>query len=267
MIHLDDQPGPAKPISEAAAARIVAGALARAMPAAAVLTPRRRRWRRWSIGLGLGISLAGAMASAAWLWVKHSADLPSPPVPPVAPQRSRQANKPHSAPLPLPEPPPTAPESPAISPPVPVELPRRRRPRRRHKADPVVERKVIDLLRQASQLRAQRRWREAADTYRRVAGHQRSMRAAPALIAAAELYADHLGNPRLANQLYRKYLGRRPHGALAQEALAGLAQSHAKMGQKARATKSWQTLLRRFPKGVWADRARKALGQETEKGR
>jgi len=91
-----------------------------------------------------------------------------------------------------------------------------------------------DLLAVANRLRAERRWREAADGYARVVTiAPRSDAAYVALIARAGLLLDRLGQPREALELFDRALAARPRGPLTEETQYGIAGCYRALGNVA----------------------------------
>jgi TolA-binding protein len=69
-----------------------------------------------------------------------------------------------------------------------------------------------------------------------------------------------LGQSSGALSQFDRYLSRKPQGPLAQEALFGKASALARLGRLAEERRTWETLLARFPKSVYRDRANERLG-------
>jgi TolA-binding protein len=59
---------------------------------------------------------------------------------------------------------------------------------------------------------------------------------------------------------FDRYLSRKPEGPLAQEALFGKANVLARLGRLEEERRTWETLLARFPKSIYRDRAQERLG-------
>src|SRR5262249_41764010 len=153
-------------------------------------------------GLVLAATLVVGVAGAATLttWLRPR------PVP-VTPEAPPPAESPAPSPRAGTAPPPAAtheePPAAASSAPPP---PRAGAPQARPQPQP-----VEDLLLQANDLRASRRWREAARTYERVlAVNPASPEAYAAAVAAAELRLEQLNDPAAALRLYRTALQKNP---------------------------------------------------------
>ncbi|HXI59737.1 MAG TPA: tetratricopeptide repeat protein [Polyangia bacterium] len=88
-----------------------------------------------------------------------------------------------------------------------------------------------DLLSGANQLRGQRRWREAAAVYQKViVSFPETDGAYVAMLARAELLLDHLARPAEALLLFQRALARQPAGLLTEEARYGIAACYRAMG-------------------------------------
>jgi TolA-binding protein len=70
-----------------------------------------------------------------------------------------------------------------------------------------------------------------------------------------------LGQTSGALTQFDRYLSRKPGGPLAQEALFGKASALARLGRLDDERRTWETLLARFPKSIYRDRANERLGQ------
>jgi tetratricopeptide (TPR) repeat protein len=119
-----------------------------------------------------------------------------------------------------------------------------------------------DLLRQANELRAARRWKEAARAYERViALHPGTPEAYAAGVAAADLHLEQLGDPRGACRLYRSALARSAQGPLGEQALWGSARCAAALGDRDSERKALQDYLGRYPSGLFEAAARTRLAE------
>jgi tetratricopeptide (TPR) repeat protein len=119
-----------------------------------------------------------------------------------------------------------------------------------------------DLLRTANALRAERRWRSAAETYARVVEADPNGGASySARVALAGLYVEHLRRPTEALALYRAALRQRPTGALAEEARYGMAEAARATGNPRAEASALESYLRAHPTGAMAARARARLGE------
>jgi hypothetical protein len=245
---LDDRPGPAPAISDARARAMIEGALDQVLgsPRVGVGTRPRRRFAR------LALAMAGALAvtaAAAAAFVLEHQKAPSPPAP--AP---KQATPTESVPL---DPSASLPLSPAISPAAPtIEGPARPAPSPPPHATRGPSGDSADLLARANELRAARRWKDAAQAYERVlAVHPSSPEVYAAEVAAADLHLDQLHDPRGALRLYRGVHG----GPLAEQVLWGIARSTRALGDESAEASALKEYLARYPAGLSAAAARSRL--------
>jgi TolA-binding protein len=255
---LDARPGPAERISEERARVLVDGAIESVFA-------RRPRWmqrafaRPWGRGaLVLAATFVVGMAAAATVrtWLRP-ARAPVAPVASVAPERQAI---PETAGVPLPprvvdgiappEPPVAAPLAPAES------SSRESAPHVRPPPAPPAE----DLLQQANDLRAARRWRDAARMYERVlAAHPGSAEAYAAAVAAAELRLEQMGDPSGALRLYRAALQKNPQGPLSEQAVWGVARCQRALAEREGERSALRDYLSRYPSGLFAPSARERL--------
>lgn len=77
------------------------------------------------------------------------------------------------------------------------------------------------------------------------------------------MFAQH--QPSAAETLFGRYLHRRPHGALAEEALYYRALSLEQLGDAQQAAVSFSELIRAYPRSLYAAPAREHLGAESSK--
>jgi tetratricopeptide (TPR) repeat protein len=240
---LDERPGPAARIPEARARRIVNDAVDRGLSRPGWF--RARTYAKWPIGLAATLIVAAAAAGVITTLARRQ----SAPAPTNAPV----AHEPAVTPRPIPVAPSTAPEAPppdtaAIAP----------GPARRESAQ--TQPQPADLLRQANDLRADRRWRDAARAYERVlAIHPRSPEAYAASVAAGDLRLEQLNDPRGALRLYRTALQKNGQGALAEQVLWGIAHCQRAIGDADAEQRALQDYLARFPNGLFAAPAQKRL--------
>jgi hypothetical protein len=242
--RLDGGPGPARPLSEQAAAALVAGALAQAAtPSAARRSPQ---WLRVAAAGAVLALVSGAVAAGLHIIRLHRATTITVP--------ANQAEDDAPAIAPVVEEPETA-TAPATAPPsAPAAVPSPAAPARQVPA--------ADLLLQANRMRADKRWRDAEKIYSRVAHtFPNGDEGAVAAIAAASLRLEHLNDPRGALALYENGLHRRPAGPLAEEARYGVAQAYGALGDRAAETRALEAFLRLHPDSVNHDRARARLSQ------
>ncbi len=114
------------------------------------------------------------------------------------------------------------------------------------------------LLREANQLRGQGRYADAASRYRQAMRAGRGTRVASvARVAAANLELERLGRPAAAAGLYRS--ASRGGGALASEALWGLARAERRLGHTARERAALERLVRAHGTSPYASVAARRL--------
>jgi hypothetical protein len=253
LLVLDDQPGPARRLEPARAAAIVDAALA--AHAAAVERPARGGWRRIALAAAVLLLVAGVAAAALWRGLR--APRPTPVTLPQPTPRAALA------------PPATAPAAPATAPAAATPAGVVDRPggapatmaamtlRRTGDAE--------ELLARANALRGQRRWREAADLYGRVATRYRGTSAAHvALVASGTIQLEHLGDPRGARQRFAAALRARPTGPVAEEARWGAAEACRKLGDRPGEVRALRAFLAAHPRSLLRDAAAnrlRALGE------
>jgi hypothetical protein len=245
---LDDQPGPAPSISEARASALVDGALDRAF-APAVRPVRRRFSTRLAFAMAATLVVAGAAAAVFTRKPHAPAPVPSAPAPPAAlGPAALEALAPHAAPSsPAPSLAAPAPSVSSTAPPHATRAP---------SAD------SADLLARANELRAARRWKDAAQAYERVLSvHASSPAPSPeayaAQVAAADLHLDQLRDPRGALRLYRGARG----GPLAEQVLWGIARSTRALGDAPAEQVALRDYVAGYPAGLFASDARKRLAE------
>ena len=231
---LDAKPGPAKPIDDDASQRLVLSALDEVIP----VQSSRGRWMIWAAA---ALVLVGSSASAAWM-MGALEPAPSPKVPKRSPAR------------PVIEP--VVDDDPVDEPVVQKETPRPRKTKKKTRQSPVLL-SADELLQRANRLRAERKYRAAASTYQRVVERAPTSDAAyVALVAAAGIYAEQLGQQKTALRLYQKSINLRPNGSLDADALFGMAEAHRKLGAEDAERKAIDTLLDEHPNSLYAPRVR-----------
>ncbi|MEM9489381.1 MAG: hypothetical protein AAGC55_09565, partial [Myxococcota bacterium] len=291
---LDEQPGPAKRISEQRAAALVAAALDAAMPAptsqaSANPGPATSRataaYRRspWKLVLMAAIVVATTGAAAAGIYRLAAAPTPDGEPGPASPASGEQRPAPIAdGPAPqLDEPASepradglaTAPEpagsrqveaervesarpGPTESLPSAERRPERPEPRPKWQAD----KPAADLLRLANEARKTRNWRRADRYYQSVlSGGADRTATYVAAVASASIRLEKLGRPKSALALYRKALRLARNGALAEEARWGIAAAHRALGQAKLERRALEEFIARHPDSPQVAQARQRL--------
>jgi len=115
-----------------------------------------------------------------------------------------------------------------------------------------------DLLREANQLRAERRWDEAASLYRRVAD-ARGGESTTAMLALASLRLEHQNDAQEARRLYRAVVDAAPDGPLAEEARLGVAMACRALRDERGESAALRAFLGRHPSSLSATKAQQRL--------
>jgi hypothetical protein len=115
-----------------------------------------------------------------------------------------------------------------------------------------------ELLRTASEARAQGQFARAAQAYRRLqTGYPGTAEARTSVLSLAELELSHLGRPAQALRSFDKYLQR--GGALSREALYGKIRALRALGRHTQERQSIRTFLDKYPRSTYATTLRKRL--------
>jgi len=234
-LSLDDEPGPARRLPEAAARALVEQALARFEPTALV-RPRPRRISP-AAAVMLGIVLASASAGASYVAFNRLIGAPAP----APAQRDVPARR-----APRPRPDRTVAVTVMATPPVvvaarPAEVPAARAP---------------DLA-AANRLRAAGAWPAAHRAYAGLAS-LRTAEGRAAALAAAALELEHLGRPAAALRRYSA-LATSPSPAIAEEAAWGVVECRRRMGDRDGEAQALRSFLARHPASLLNARAQAAL--------
>jgi len=298
MFQLDDGPGPARPVDDALAAALIAGALGGAgFPPPA--GPRAGGPDAGGPGAGhaaaaaatkgvaigkLALIAGGAVAVALGTWVAlrapgDSRALVRAPAPAIVAPGVPAPSEPPPAEPPVAEPPPSPPpaEPTVAEPPVeisvpPVSEPPPRRPKpgkpgagHAHAPRPAAPTIAIapeDLLASANAARASHHWRTADALYARVvAGPHADLAVQAALVASASIHLEHLGDPAGAIRRFRAALAAGPGDALAEDARWGLAESTRATGDRAAEAAALDDFLAHHAGSPRAARARARRGE------
>ncbi|MBN9167191.1 MAG: hypothetical protein BGO98_23475 [Myxococcales bacterium 68-20] len=115
-----------------------------------------------------------------------------------------------------------------------------------------------DLLREANQLRAERRWGEAATLYRRVAD-ARGGESTTAMLALASLRLEHQNDALEARRLYRAVVDAAPDGPLAEEARLGVAMACRALRDERGESAALRAFLGHHPSSLSATKAQQRL--------
>lgn len=237
--RLDGAPGPAPRISPARADAMVASAL-QEFPSSASRSRRRRT--RLFVLLAAAVLVAGAAAAAAYrMESRHAPPAVQPAISVAAPVSSTDTLPVYEAPQPVPSATSVTPSAQPV-----------------HAAQ--ADLPPADLLRVANDLRAHKRWQAAAQTYESVISRSpRSDEAYTAMVAAASLELEQLGDPKGALGLYRRALEERPQGLLSEEARWGVAESYRALGNGAAEASALRDFLTAHPDSALAPKARARL--------
>lgn len=131
-------------------------------------------------------------------------------------------------------------------------------PQRRRRRAP--ERSPDDLLQEANRLRGQRRWGDAERTYLEVTSAYPGTHAAyVAQVAAANIRLERLNRAGPAARLFRAAI--RSGGPLDPEARDGLARALHRTGDRSGERRALEGLLERHPRSAYASRARARLAE------
>jgi hypothetical protein len=121
-----------------------------------------------------------------------------------------------------------------------------------------------DLLAIANERRQRRDWPGADAFYGAVASRfPRTDAAVVATIASATLHLQHLADAPGALAAYRRALGWRPTGPLAEDARWGIAEVHQSLGDPRAEAEALRDFLERHPRSTLADAARRRLARLT----
>lgn len=256
---LDEQPGPAAPLSAAAQQALVSAALEAAFPLPPSSPPSSpssspsssRLWARRGFLLGGSAAFLGA---AATLWLRgrrppaqHSTLEPTPAaaVTPAPSATEAPALDSPAAPDAATEPALMADAAPApstVSGPATSGV----RPPSAKKAS-----EASDWLSRANERRRQRRFSEAAALYEQVLSrYPKSDAAYVARVSAGMLYVERLRDPRRALRLFAAALTQQPRGALNEEARLGVADAFHALNRPTQERAALQDFLSHHPQAL-----------------
>lgn len=210
---LDDQQGPAEPISAAAQGAMIQAALTASPPPPLLWT------RRLFLLGGAAVVAVGAAGYGLKRRANTASESPLPAVPQAAAPQPAAA-QPAAAPQGAAAAPPPQAADPATAAPDPAAPEERAAPLRKKASSP---REAADLLHQANERRRQQRFSEALRLYQQILdGHQHSDEAYVARVAAGSLLLDRMHAPQAALKQFKRALRERPSGSLSEEARLGL---------------------------------------------
>ena len=211
--------------------------------------PRWSRWAAAAVLLVVGVTGAAAVVSRR-IWTRPPAQPPVSVAAPPAPVRPVEA-------------PPPAPEAPA-PPEAPLVKPAPAAPRSPH---PAVT--AATLFEQGEALRREGRVGAAIATYRRLQTTFPTTAEAHLSFALAGQLLLKQGRPGEALAQFDRHLDSAEQlddvGGVGEEALAGRADALEQLHRAAEAATAWKRLLARYPRSVYADKARARLDQLTER--
>jgi tetratricopeptide (TPR) repeat protein len=274
---LDDGAGPARPISDQSARQLVRGALSRVIAGEGEARPRpiapARRFGRVALVAGALLAAGAAVAGLAYSGLGLGLKTVT-PAPVAAPTNATLATAIER------EVDTTMPTTPTVATAAPVagaDRPAAAHPPAIHRLTPSRSHALLrssgeaaapasgnsadDLLSRANQLRAQRRWHEAAAAYQAVvAGSSETHAAYVAMLARAELLLDHLGRPAEALGLFERALAE-PSGVLTEEARYGLAACYRALGDVENERRALNAFLAAHPHSLMRASAAARLGE------
>ena len=252
-----DEPGPARRISrdrEADIARAVCDEAARVGR-----VPPARSKARWLGRAAAAIALTSALSAAAALgWARWTSRSSAPavsvlPARAAAPAQSGAATE-HRAEPTTPRQGPS--RAPAVRKMAAVSSPSAAA-QRGHQVRAAVP--MQDSLERANRLRAERRWREAADAYASVVAAGPPRAASVAAVAQATLLMGPLHRPAEALAVFRRALVLAPTGPVSDEALYGIATSFRELGNGRAEREALRRLLDERPSSPLRGQAEKRL--------
>ena len=260
LFPLDDRDGPAAPLSDIRAKQMANAVLARAW----ATPPRAKRRRRVALVLLAAAIALVTMSALAGMWLRRRQAPSTTPaettsaVPAVSgTPASNTAEAPSAVPVEEPAPvesAPSASETPIARPSTSISA--------QPSPAPAGPQRPADLLRQANQLRAQKRWADAERMYRRVATEYPGTQEAYAgTVAAASIRLEHLGDPNGARALYGEAQQSRPNGGLSEEAEFGVAESYRAAGNERAETAALRSFLAHHPDSPLRAKAQARLAE------
>lgn len=253
--RLDDPAGPALPIGDDDARRMIEHALGgvRSLEGRSARAPHVRSWRTVLL-VAAAITIAAVAVAAVGSVVRPFSSTPEPR--PAAPSPAPSAAPPVGATAR-----PSATQTPEVdvAPPAPVgDVPAVRATGRvveRGRTAPAPTVEAGAELERANRLRSQMRWSEANAAYEHVIQLAPTSRdAQTARIASADLRLRQLHDPAGAQRLFTE--AQRRGGPLAQEAGWGLVEAHRALGDRESEARAISRFLEAFPSSAMAAQAR-----------
>lgn len=264
---LDDELGPALPLSRVDAESLIENVVNRALEPEKNPRMQRLKLRTLSVAAIVVVTSAAA-ATVVHQEFRRNVSVSSPAVP--VPQRQTNQGKHTHAPSSAKNqssvqstPSADSRPNPEVAPSSQARLPVRERTAPPINASsallPAQEAAVVDELSAANDLRRSGQWQAAEVAYRRIAAHYpRAPQASVAQLAAAELRLEHLGDAAGALQAYQSV----PlNSALGVEALFGVSRANRALQNSAAEAAALRSLLETYPTSLQADAARKRLKQ------
>ena len=254
-----DQPGPARRISQDRQAEIARAVCDEADRVRGVPpTQSKARWlRRVAAAIALGSALSAA-AALGWTRLKSRSSAPAAsviPARPAPPTQSGAASEHQSQP--------TIPRQPSRTAALRKTAAASSPSTAAQRGHPVRAAVPMDPLERANRLRAERRWREAADAYAAVVATGPPRAASVAAVARATLLVGPLHRPREALVLFRRALVLAPTGPVSDEALYGIATSFRELGNAREERDALRRLLAERPSSPLRGQAEKRLAALT----
>ncbi len=156
--------------------------------------------------------------------------------------------------------PPAMAPAPREAAPVPPRVAAPARPTAERVPPPTPRRSAHELLMDARQHRAARRWGPAVTAYRRLlSAHPRSAEARTSRVALGLILLQHRGDAAAALRLFKEYLARTRTGPLAQEAAYGRIHALQRLGRRTAERAACTGFLRRYPRALTAPLVRRRL--------
>jgi tetratricopeptide (TPR) repeat protein len=252
---LDDRPGPAPRISRERALAMVETAMAELPPPLAAPKRLAAGSKYGAVAAAVLLGVVGGAAAARW----YFADRTPAAATTEAPTAAKSAAEPEPATV--------------VQPPAATPAPTKIEPGEPDAVDsePAVERSASvergraapeDLLQKANRLRAEGRFREAAQTYSAVSDrYPKTLSSYVAQVAAASIELEHLSHAGKARRLFEKALKEHPEGALDLEARQGLATALRDLGQEKAEVEALRHLIDAHPASPAAKRAALRLAE------